>query len=429
MRNIGCLGLMFLLAIPLYAQHSAEYRMRQAGTRLQTLHNKFDEADLQWFTPDFFQVVPREKLIEGLKYNGKQLGEIQRVRICRITDPWSGELELIGEGDKRMRVIVRLETGPQSRINYVLFNPIDMADDTWAKLESDLAKLPGKNGVSVWKLTTKIEKLFSRNATESLAVGSSLKLLILSLLCDDIAAGKRKWSDLVTLREEARSLPSGQLQDWPVGSPVTLHTLATLMLSRSDNTAADHLMLTLGREALEEHQKKVNILHPERNQPFLRTNELFKLKLVLTPQEAQSFLERTPGNKRDYLSELAKVPLRTPRVPDVPQNIDQIEWFFCTEDLARLMDRLRQSPVHGEVLPLLAITRPFDIDDFAWKYLGFKGGAEVGVLNLSLLGQLRSNSDWYAFSFTWNDSQKPLNEPLWIRFVERSLRLVERGRK
>jgi hypothetical protein len=116
-------------------------------------------------------------------------------------------------------------------------------------------------------------------------------------------------------------------------------------------------------------------------------------------------------------------------MPDTPQHIEQIEWFFCTEDLARLLDRLRQSPLKSEVLPLMAITRPFDMDDFAWKYLGFKGGAEVGVLNLSLLGQLGSNAEWYAFSFTWNDAEKPLDEPLWIRLVERSLRLVERKRK
>jgi len=31
--------------------------------------NKFNEADLQWFSPDFYKVVPREKLIEGLKLN------------------------------------------------------------------------------------------------------------------------------------------------------------------------------------------------------------------------------------------------------------------------------------------------------------------------------------------------------------------------
>jgi len=327
-----------------------------------------------------------------------------------------------------MRVSVRLETGAMSRFNYILFGPVDQADDTWERLNADLEKLPGKNAVSIWKLTPSVTKVFSRHSTEPLAVGSSLKLLILSLLCDDISAGKRKWTDIVTLREELRSLPSGQLHDWPVGSPVTLHTLATLMLSRSDNTAADHLMMTLGRSELEEHQKTVHVLFPERNRPFLRTNELFKLKLVMTPEHAQSYLGRTEEQKREYLPELAKIKLTAPRLADTPIGINQIEWFFTTDDLVRLLDRIRQSPLKAEVLPLLTITRPFDIDDFAWKYLGFKGGAEVGVLNLSLLGQLRSSSDWYAFSFTWNDPDHALKEPAWIRLVERGLRLVERGK-
>lgn len=435
MRNLGYLGLFALITIQLnpqvqlVAQGSAEYRMQSAGRQLQTLFNKLEDGDLTWFSDDFFKAVSRDKLIEALKLNSEKLGKVQRFRICKLADPWSGELEFIGETDKRLRVNVRLETGPKSRFNYVLFSPVDLADDTWAKLDADLAKLPGKQSASVWKLTPRVEILFSRNSAEPLAVGSSLKLLVLSLLCEDISSGKRKWSDVVIMQNEVRSLPSGQLHDWPAGSPLTLHTLATLMLSRSDNTAADHLMMTLGREALEEHQKTVQVLHPERNLPFLRTNELFKLKLVLSPQQTQAFLKRSTIGKREYLPQLAKIPLGIPRLPDSPQSIDQIEWFFTTDDLVRLMNRLRESPLKPELLPLLAITKPFDIDDFAWKYLGFKGGAEVGVLNISLLGQLRCNSEWYAFSFTWNDTEQALNEPLWIANVERAVRLVERIKK
>ncbi|MFT3878883.1 MAG: serine hydrolase [Gemmatales bacterium] len=428
MRNLGYLLLIAALTNHLNAQTVAEQRLNRAAQNLQTLFNKYDEEHLNCFSPEFFSVVPRDKLIDGLKFNAGQLGKVQRYRICKIMDPWSGELEFIGEADKRMRVIVKLETGPLSRFNYVLFNPVDTAEDSWAKLEADLARLPGKTAASVWKLTPRIDKLYSRNASEPLAVGSSLKLLIFSLLCEDIASNKRKWSDVVTLRDEARSLPSGQLQDWPNGSPVTLHTLASLMLSRSDNTAADNLMLILGRDTLEEHQKTVKVLHPERNRPFLRTNELFKLKLVMTPQQVQAFLQRTPEEKRNYLPELAKITLGMPRMAELPQAIDTIEWFFATEDLVRLLDRIRQSPLQKEVLPLLAITRPFDMDDHAWNYLGFKGGAEVGVFNLSLLGRLRANSEWYAFSFTWNDTEHPLNEAAWIRIVERALRLVERSK-
>ena len=41
-------------------------------------------------------------------------------------------------------------------------------------------------------------------------------------------------------------------QDWPKGAPVTLHTLATLMISISDNTATDQLIAIVGRDAIAE---------------------------------------------------------------------------------------------------------------------------------------------------------------------------------
>ncbi|WP_373047449.1 serine hydrolase [Vulgatibacter sp.] len=64
-------------------------------------------------------------------------------------------------------------------------------------------------------------------------------------------AGERRWDEVVRLAPEAYSLPSVLLQDWPAGAPVTLQTLATLMISRSDNTATDQLVHLLGRERIE----------------------------------------------------------------------------------------------------------------------------------------------------------------------------------
>jgi len=142
--------------------------------------------------PRFLQGGAPREIDRRAQADTQLLGQVQRVRICKLNDPWTGELELVGESDKRMRVSVRLETGAMSRFNYVLFGPVDMADDTWEKLNTDLDKLPGKNAASVWKLTPTVTKVFSRRSTEPLAVGSSLKLLILSLLCDDISSGKRQ---------------------------------------------------------------------------------------------------------------------------------------------------------------------------------------------------------------------------------------------
>src|SRR5690606_39753601 len=44
------------------------------------------------------------------------------------------------------------------------------------------------------------------------------------------------------------SLPTGILQEWPVGTPMTIQSLATLMISISDNTATDVLLRVAGRD-------------------------------------------------------------------------------------------------------------------------------------------------------------------------------------
>jgi hypothetical protein len=262
---------------------------------------------------------------------------------------------------------------------------------------------------------------------QNTAIGSSFKLLVTMELCDQISSGKRQWADTTTLIETGRSLPAGLLQDWPLGSPITLHTLAAMMISRSDNTAADHLMLTLGRDALETQLKKVPLFQPERNRPFLRTSELFKIKLIAPESLASSYPKLSEAEKRQTLQQLDAMPLQNPRLYTMPTHIDQVEWFFTSDDLCRVLDKLRQSKEQQRALELLAITRPFDIDDHAWDYLGFKGGAEAGVLNLSLLGKLRGKDRWYAFSFTWNRTDAPLDETAWIRLTQRALLIVERS--
>lgn len=83
-----------------------------------------------------------------------------------------------------------------------------------------------------------------------LAVASAFKLLVLAALREEVEAGRRAWDEVVRLEEAWKSLPSGLLQGWPEGSPLTLHTLAALMISLSDNTATDALIALLGRERL-----------------------------------------------------------------------------------------------------------------------------------------------------------------------------------
>jgi hypothetical protein len=201
------------------------------------------------------------------------------------------------------------------------------------------------------------------------------------------------------------------------------------MISRSDNTAVDHLIELLGQQTLEDHQIKVGVTHPDRNRPFLKTSDLFKLKLVQPLNEAEKFADASLAGRRSILHKLRSIPLQSPRTLTTPTLIDKVEWFFSTNDLCRILNRLLPGPVEKETLPLLAITRPFDMDDYEWEYLGFKGGAEVGVFNISLLGKLKNNHRGYAISLTWNRTDAALDEATWIRTAERALRLVEKSPK
>jgi len=56
--------------------------------------------------------------------------------------------------------------------------------------------------------------------------------------------------------------------------------LANRMISISDNTATDHLLLTVGREAVESIQAAMGHSAPGLNAPFITTRELFVLKVT-----------------------------------------------------------------------------------------------------------------------------------------------------
>src|SRR3546814_12748848 len=90
--------------------------------------------------------------------------------------------------------------------------------------------------------------LASANADRQFATGSTFKLYILGELAAQIAAGKRRWSDVVPLSH--LSFSSAGTANWPKGTPVTLQTLANWMISVSDNGATDTLIHLPGRAAI-----------------------------------------------------------------------------------------------------------------------------------------------------------------------------------
>src|SRR3954451_16067358 len=173
-----------------------------------------------------------------------------------------------------------------------------------------------------------------------MAVRSAFKFEDLAELAREVTAGERHWSDVVTL--DRPSLPSSLLRSWPARAPVTLHTLAALMISQSDNTAADRLVELLGREKIERLLPTLGVRTSASDRPLLLTREGALLKA--DPALRQRWLAANETGRRGMLAEIAardvsKIDLNLFAGP--PIAVREVEWFASAGDLLRTLDWLR----------------------------------------------------------------------------------------
>jgi len=78
----------------------------------------------------------------------------------------------------------------------------------------------------------------------------------------------------------------------------------------------------------------------------------------------------------------------------------------------------------GDALPILAVNPGIaPADAKRWRYLGYKGGSEPGVIAMHFLAQAR-DGDWYALSASWNNPAARVDEPRFVALMTRALNLL-----
>ena len=98
-------------------------------------------------------------------------------------------------------------------------------------------------------------------------------------------------------------------------------------------------------------------------------------------------------------------------------------------DLARTMVWLRD---HSAATPttaargVLAVNPGIGWPAGTWKYAGFKGGSEPGVVNLTFLLQ-RTDGVWFVLAATWNNPARAVDEAAFAALVNRAGVLLARG--
>ncbi|MFN0206478.1 MAG: serine hydrolase, partial [Planctomycetota bacterium] len=207
-------------------------------------------------------------------------------------------------------------------------------------------------------------------------------------------------------------------------SPVTLHTLATLMISQSDNTATDHLLFLLGRERVEEMVTKMGNQHAERNVPFLSTLELFKLKGAQQKDLRKRYISGDAAARRAILTkEVAAIDKKDVDLSGFtvkPVAIESLEWYASPADLARMMRWLldhTKTPETALGRGVLSVNLGLDVHRDKFGFVGFKGGSETGVINLTHVFETKSG-DRYVTAATWNNPKAPVDDAAFVAIVQ-----------
>jgi hypothetical protein len=269
--------------------------------------------------------------------------------------------------------------------------PDDARPTSWTEIDTELAGLGTRVSFAAAEIDPdgRCRIVHGVDAETQRPIGSAFKLYVLGALAQAVAEGQAAWDEPLAIRDEWKSLPSGTMQLCPAGASFPLREFADLMISISDNTATDHLIHRLGRDAVQHQLSLFGHRKPQANVPFLTTKALFQLKVAPETARAQQYLAlRQQDERAGAVLELERLPL--PDVREIwprPRNIDQIEWFASPADICRAyagLLRLDQPEVHH------ALSRNDDglnLDVSQFPAVWYKGGSEPGVVTLHYLAR------------------------------------------
>ncbi len=373
------------------------------------------------FAPSFLQSVPPAKIGALRDQLVGQLGAADDyVEWHDIgTDVGYGILRF---AKGQLRVELRHTRSAPNLITELLFKPVAPAADAAGPdaLLSEFSSLPGETSLAAYRLdSNRPQRLFGTSTTPVLPLGSVFKLWVMAELDAEIRAGTRHWSDVVTL--DAKSIPSGTLQNWPDKSPLTLHSLAALMISISDNSAADLLIDTLGRDRIADRALTLGWIEPKSTLPMLKTVEMAALKSPEAAELAAQWEVISTAERRNLLrthrDQLRAADVDISALSEKPIHSGTIEWFADANMLARLAEWFAKE-ASPEARAILAIN-PGMVAPDGWAFVGYKGGSETGVLAAVQI-LCRTNGSCYAVIAQWHDKAKSVDLTLFSMLVSRA---------
>lgn len=410
MMSAFILGALSITSLPARAQTPPPPAIAKPATPLDSRIAQLPDflagnmAPADFFAPSFLSVISKAQLKALTDQFIAQYGQPLKINSVAPNGPHSAVVTI--EFERAIATAdIAVEAAAPNKVVGLLFKGFELKGDSLAKIDAEFAALPGASGYLIEKVATNGARtqIAGRNVTQQFAIGSTFKLYVLAELASQVAAGRRKWTDVVPLTVNNYSSPA--TQGWPRDTPVTLQTLATWMISVSDNAATDALIGVLGREAIEKKLASVGHSNPNQALPLLTTVEAFALKT--NPALRKTFETANEAQQRALLKEKA-ADLSFDNINIMgfgagPAAIDSIEWFANPVDIAALLNHMRGMG-NETMLNIMAVNKGVSPAAASkWAYLGYKGGSEPGVISMSFLAKSKTG-DYYTFTGSWNNA-------------------------
>ncbi|WP_344422995.1 serine hydrolase [Amycolatopsis minnesotensis] len=312
------------------------------------------------------------------------LAGVGRVTTTRLIDSEPGRSRAVVRGDGASYVLtVRVdETGLVDDLGLV---PEETPPSSWSEVDDQLSPLGKRVSFAAGEVEDgRFRGVHGIDADTQRPIGSACKLYVLGALAQAVADGTAAWGERLAIREDWKSVSSGELPD----RALTLAEFADHMISTSDNTATDHLIHRLGRDAVHRQLTLSGNQRPAASIPFLTTKALFQLKLTADAAPAERYLALPEAARTAALEELERAPLPENRsLWPRPRHIDAIEWFASPSDVCRAYAGLYRvgMPEIGHALSINDDGLALDPARFATTW--YKGGNEPGVLSLNYLAR------------------------------------------
>ena len=339
------------------------------------------------FSAEFLEAVPADQ-IEPVFSQVREGPALTLTVVGPVQDRGDGAqgIELTLSGEQPLRL--SLGVGADGLIDALLIQPGPPQDlpelGSWEELDQELAELGATTAVYVGDVSDgSCTPVHAPAAHEPAPSGSVFKLIVLSAVVDAVEAGALAWEDELTITAEAKSLPSGELQDRSDGARLPVQEAAGLMISISDNTATDLLMEAVGPERLAAAVDRISD-EPERLTPLLSTQQFFLLGWD-APEVREQWADADPAERAALLED---VPQDLSQLRGNPFSVsdpawpDGVGWFLTGEEICAahaVLQEQAQSEAGEPVREILSANPGLPRPEGA-TYQGFKGGSAPGVL-------------------------------------------------